>query len=201
VACDNQLKRGLGNATGNAVGLKTLKYAEFIDELRRLAAQGDSLIVDRCTHESRAFRDWRHAVQNTVSNANNIGSNLPGTFSSSARMYRANWAGPTAEENWKAFERDVGDSLAELRFLIDQFDKYGAPSRPSHKEAAKAPLTAPEKVTVRWLVDNVPVVLWAAFAGVLLATFSLGFTFGQFEFSRKLIAIFLGLFGASPPPH
>jgi len=117
-------------------------------------------------------------------------------------MYRANWASATTDEDRKAFERDLGDSLSELRFLIEQFDKFGVPKSVTHVALpAKAHLAAPEKVTVRWLVDNVPMLLWAGFVGLLFASFSIGFTLAQSEVSRKFVTFIVGLFGAASPPR
>jgi hypothetical protein len=167
-----------------------LTYAEFIEEIRRLVTQGDSILADRHDRESRTFRNWRHSIQNTVSHAKDIGLNLPGTFSSSVRMYRANWAHATAHDNWQAFERDTGDTLAELRFLIDQFDRFGPPKSIAVADGAKLSLAAPEKVTARWLLDNVSVAMWAAGGAILVTVFLAGVTAAQVPIVRTIIEAF-----------
>jgi hypothetical protein len=172
-----------------------LTYAEFIDEIRRLAAEAEALIRDTKSHhydhESRAFRDWRYAVENTVMNAtDNIGFNLPGTFASRNRLYRAAWQGAAPNENRAAFGRDMLDTLRELQFFVEQFDKFGVPKALILARPAKAALDAPEKVTARWLLDNVPIGVWAAGAGILLAAFLVGVTAAQFPLVRALIESF-----------
>lgn len=48
-------------------------------------------------------------------------------------------------------------------------------------------LASPEKVTIAWLVQHVPVPLWIAFAGILVAAFSLGFSAGRNHWVTKTI--------------
>jgi hypothetical protein len=171
-----------------------LTYTEFIDEIRRLATQGESIVGPQFNHASRTFRNWRHDVQNTVANGKGI-FDLPGSFSSSVRMYRANWSYATADDHREAYTRDIGDSIAELRFLIRHFDKFGAPKPVPEKQGVKVPLSLPEKMTARWLFDNVPVHIWLAGAVILVGASSLGFTLAQSEASRKFVAFIAGLFG------
>jgi hypothetical protein len=171
-------------------------YEQFIAEIRRLVAESDGLVG--ATLGTRKFRDWRHEVESTVSNAKSLGFKLPGGFESDARHYRPMWDA-TPQQIRETFTRDLGDTLTELRFLINHYDKYGAPGeRVSVTQPPKtAPLAAPEKVTVRWLLDNVPVLLWVAFGGLLFGSFSIGFALAQSEVSRKFVSFITGLFAGS----
>jgi hypothetical protein len=164
-------------------------YEQFIEEIRRLAAVGAGLMG--ATAGTREFRDWRHEAESIVSNAKSLGFKLPGQFESDARHYRPLWDA-TPQQIRETFMRELGDSLTELRFLIDQFDKYGAAGeRVSVTPSPKgAPLAAPEKVTARWLLDNVPIGVWAAGGGILLAAFLVGVTAAQFPLVRTLIESF-----------
>jgi hypothetical protein len=64
-----------------------------------------------------------------------------------------------------------------------------------------APLAAPEKVTVRWLVDNVGLGGWAAFIGLIVALLSAAYAAGRYDTLRKLIPDITSLLSSSPPPH
>ena len=176
-----------------------MTYAQFIEEIRRLADQGDGFLGTPGTNESQPFRDWRHEAQSTVSNALDLGFRLPGKFTSSIKPYRANWIGCTPADNRKAFNRDMADSVTELRYLIALFDKYGPPETPPKARQPTAPLTAPEKVTVRWLIDNVPVKVWFILAVSLLTTFLVGVAAGHSEPTRALIADIEALLKWSSP--
>jgi len=174
-------------------------YAQFIEEIRRLADQGETLLGTPGTNESQPFRDWRHEAQSTVSNALDLGFRLPGKFTSSIKPYRANWIGCTSADNRKAFNRDMADSVSQLRYLISQFDKFGPPETVPKVSVPAAPLTAPKKVTVRWLIDNVPVKVWFVVVGTLCAAFMLGVAAGQYGPTRTLIGNIEGLFKWSSP--
>jgi hypothetical protein len=174
---------------------------EFIAEVRALLDRGGKLMG--CTHDIREFRNWRHEAESTVANAWALGFKLPGEFKSRPRAYRAMWMGASSLDNRNAFVRDMDDSLAELRFLVDQFDKFGAPGKPAHNSAQQAavPLASPDKVTVRWLIDNVPISGWVIFGGLIVGLFSAGYAAGQYDTLRKLVAIISAIFTSSAPPH
>jgi hypothetical protein len=97
----------------------------------------------------------------------------------------------------------MDDSLGELRFLVQQFDKYGVPSVPAPKSSQQpsVSLASPDKVTVRWLIDNVPVSGWVIVFGLIVGLFSAGYAAGQYDTLRKLVAIISALFSSSAPPH
>jgi hypothetical protein len=177
-------------------------YEQFIEEIRRLVAQGADLLEEGATAGTYEFRKWRHEAQSTVTNAENLGFSLPGKFNSSMRAYRATWTSATPKANRDEFLREMGDSLNELRFLVDQFDKFGAPKpkQPSVPEA-KAPLAAPDKVTVGWLIHNVSLTGWTIIGGLALGLLSVGYAAGRYDTLRKLFADIAALFSSSPPPH
>ncbi len=146
-----------------------------------------------CTAGSREFRDWRVEAESIVSNAESLGFRLPGDFESDARNYRATYNNAVPKNHRDVFTRDLGDSLAELRFLVDQFDRYGAPAeRASVTQPSPRPLASPEKVTVRWLIDNVSIRGWVIAGGVAIALLSAGYTAGQYDILRRVIAALFG---------
>lgn len=107
-----------------------MTYAQFIEEIRRLANEGALLGKAEAAdgnRESSRFREWRHAAESIVANALALGFPLPGAFNSASRLYRVNGIGTPAEHR-KAFNRDMAASVTELRYLVTQFDKFGAPA-------------------------------------------------------------------------
>lgn len=184
-----------------------MTYAEFIAEIRRLAGVGDSLISKASvSHESREFRDWRHEVESTVAQIRTAGYLLPGNFASSSRHYLALWNATPAEHR-EAFNRAMGDSLKELRYIIDQYEKYGEPkggaTAPQPEMIVTTqpdlPLASPERVTLRWLIDHVPVIYWLWLAGGFIATFLIGVSAGQYQWVRDAVAGIKSLFTPGVP--
>jgi hypothetical protein len=169
-------------------------YAQFIEEIRRLADQGAALIKAEAAdgnHNSERFRNWRHEAESTVAHAWKLHLPLPAEFKSTIRAYRE-YGDSRAAVQRLAFNRDMADSVRELRYLIEQFDKFGAPTPPA-RASKEVPLSAPEKVTVRWLIDHVPVRVWIYLVTLIAATFMLGVAAEQYAPTRGWIAIVEGL--------
>jgi hypothetical protein len=177
-------------------------YAQFIEEIRRLADQGAALIKAEAAdgnHNSELFRNWRHEAESTVAHAWKLNLPLPAEFKSASRTYREYGdSRPTVQR--LAFNRDMADSVRELRYLIEQFDKFGTPVPPARATSKEARLAAPEKVTVRWLIDNVTLGGWVIIVGILTATFMLGIAVDYFEPVRSAVGSFISHFGPPPVP-
>lgn len=57
------------------------------------------------------------------------------------------------------------------------------------RKHSSQPLEPPDKVTLSWLFTHVPVPLWGAFIGLLIAMFSLGVTSSKFEIVRRIFEL------------
>jgi len=165
-----------------------MRYQDFIGELRDLVKNGEVLRSQSLTHENPKFREWRHRAENLVREALAHNYRLPGTFKSDGRTYRAMYPGASFPANATALEKELGDSLIELRYLIEQFEKYGEPMRtqligaadPQPQAAVPAPaLAQPEKVTLAWLVKHVSVGFWLKALSLALGILLLGAAIGR----------------------
>jgi hypothetical protein len=169
-----------------------MTYEQFIEELRELITEGEAWlgIASAGTPE---FREWRHRAESVVVGIQTEGFVVPGGFHSPRRLYQPNWAPSKPEQKRATFDRDLRDSLAELRYIIRDFEKYG-PRRLGQQAAVAAPapmttasLSAPEKVTLRWMYDHVPVRLWLGGIALLLTVFFIGFAVGQVPAVRAVV--------------
>jgi hypothetical protein len=171
-----------------------MTYEQFIKELRELIIAGEGF-RGYASAGTREFRDWRYRAEMVVRGIQAQGYIVPGAFGSAGRVYRPTWAPAKAEVIRAVFDRELGDSLTELRFIVEDFEKYGAPRSPGGQQAAVAalppatsgPLSAPEKVTVRWMIDHVPVPLWLTAVGIVAAAFLAGFAVGQIPAVRAVV--------------
>jgi hypothetical protein len=59
----------------------------------------------------------------------------------------------------------------------------------SEMAASSKQLSLPEKVTLNWLVHNVPITLWLMGAGLLASAFSLGVKASTFGFIREIFGL------------
>jgi hypothetical protein len=166
-----------------------MRYQDFIAELRTLIAAGGHLAQGSASHESPAFRNWRHNVQSLVAEAEQLGYRLPGKVTSKVRSYRALWSGATEKDHADAFQRELNDSLIELRFIVDNYDKYGEAVRTQlvGPEQQPAALGEPEKVTIIWLAKNVSVSFWFKTASIAVAILLLGAALGHTAWFGTLV--------------
>lgn len=160
-----------------------MRYQDFIADLRALIDQAQGIVNCGVTHEDQRFRAWRYRAQSLVTEARSHGYRLPGRFDSEKRMYRAIFPGATRGEDSRALDQDVGDSIIELRYLVEQFEKYGVPPTSNSREPATSPsrkeLAAPDQVTLSWLFRNVSVKFWSWAAGILVTVFFFGALIGR----------------------
>jgi hypothetical protein len=162
-----------------------MRYQDFIAELRSHIAEARRLRDLSITHEDSAFREWRHRVESIVAEAATLGYRLPGAFNSKNRFYTDIYHQSDSSIR-EALVRDVRDSEAELRYLVDQFEKFGVPplvgaaALPQNDHEATAPAVPyPDRITIDWLTRHVPIGIWALAMGALLAAFLLGVAFGR----------------------
>lgn len=165
-----------------------MTYDQFIDDLRKLIPAGEALRGGNDSAGTRGFRDWRHRAENAVVGIQTEGFVVPGGFRSSARHYRVPSDLASPRQNRDRFELDLGDSLTELRYIVEQFESNGPPRQQmvntavataTTSAAPTTPLLLPDRMTVRWLIDNVPVTFWWSVAGAVVVIFFAGFIFGQ----------------------
>src|SRR4051812_24489158 len=135
-----------------------MRYQDFINELCELVAAGEQLYSVITTHNDAGFRAWRHRAESLVQEAKDLGYRLPGNCKSDTRAYRAIFYGASIQTNITALKKELDDSLIELRFLIDNYKKYGEPIHTQLADSAHATERpdVPDKVTPPWLTKNVP---------------------------------------------
>jgi hypothetical protein len=105
-------------------------YRHFIEQVKELITAGNAL-VGRAFPDTREFRDWRLRAENVVENIRDEGYELPAAFKSKERKYGQRY-GPTEPlRKREIFDEALGDSLGELSFLVDQFERHGPPRKRS----------------------------------------------------------------------
>jgi len=175
-----------------------MRYQDFIAEAKGLITGGDAIKSLATTHENPDFRRWRHHAENLVREVTAHGYRLPGSFKSDLRAYRAMHPGASFPANANALEKDIGDSLIELRFIVDHYDKYGEPVMTQLVQQAQAgpataphvELAAPEKVSIAWLAKNVSVGFWVKVVSVGIGLVLLGAAVGQTEPFKSIVQWF-----------
>lgn len=174
-----------------------MTYEQFIEEITALIAQGETFAGAVEYSGDRRFRDWRRHAESITQNIRAEGYVLPGAFASPGRPYGS--INPMDAQ--VSFNRDMEDSLGELRYIVRHFEKYGAPRLPGARAesaeamlgapaGASAPLMAPAKVTFRWMIDNVSLKGWLAVGATAAALFIGGFMAAQIPAGRVVVCWF-----------
>ena len=103
-----------------------MDYKDFIEELRPLYTEARSLFGNEQTHQSHAFRKWRHRVTALISRIEEQGYSVDCNISS--RIFDVpSYGSVSRAERIAAYDRELQDTLNELESLIEHFDKYGDP--------------------------------------------------------------------------
>lgn len=187
----------------------TQRYADFIADVQNLAHEGQALLDSGAwSHTDPAFRRWRYTTESLVENVRQQGFQLPGKFNSKNRRYRATWVGAVRADEKEIFRSELADSLVELNFFIQHFEKYGelpAPAQSLKPIEESNPNPRPkvaeqqvEKVTLAWLWKHVPVGLWLGMILFCGTIFSLGFVAGKSAFFTKAASLVSETFQDSP---
>jgi hypothetical protein len=168
-----------------------LDYKAFIDELRRLIGEGKPYLTSPDTATYDWLQRWRTEIQRLLGRIEKMGYDHDCGIE--YRLFEAQQTytfDPRPKDHLAAFRQDMRDTLIELELLVAEYDKHGDPHAPPAppSEAATSigtppsadplPLKLPEKITIAWLRDHVPVGwLWSTVLGAI-AVFAAGFTTG-----------------------
>jgi hypothetical protein len=170
-------------------------YTAFIEELRPLIQQANSLLDRPEMRECDEFRKWRHEVMDLISRIElqkyNINCQIAYRKFNELGSYSHS---PSKIARMATYNRDIRDTITELQTLVTRFDKYGDPkaemaANPAFEttqqsaeglfEKPKIRHQPPEKVTPAWLWEHAPVTLWLQGLGIVGASFLVGVSLGQ----------------------
>lgn len=161
-------------------------YKAFIDEIIRLIKVADDFSSSDKKHDSNAFKAWRHAVLDFIYQIERQKYSI--NCSLSTRLFHICGYGTYSQSSQQnKFDRDLSDTLNELKLLVTNFEKYGDP-----KEHDATKLTEikeqywPDKVTLHWLFKHMPARLWLALISALVSAVFVGYQLASFLQSHQV---------------
>ena len=166
-----------------------ITYAGFITEIKRLVAEAKRLRSANKMHQDDRFRKWRNELEGVLSQIAQVGFLLPCPVRVKVREfgYTSNERIPDAER-LKWYQMEMDDTINELDFIIDSYQKHVEPPVADSKKPSTAGW--PEKVTLSWLYHHAPIGLWLKVGAVAIAIFAAGAYVGQNETYRKALDLF-----------
>jgi hypothetical protein len=181
---------------------KGWNYAKFIEAIRELIPLAQKLHESPSNIYDPEFKEWRHTLLDAVERIEALG------YSINTRVLGRNFA-PTEsveEDPDYEFTQAMEETLIELKLVVKNYEKYGDPNVSSRLYAIEtvpvqdlAPISdananphavsktvepllfEKEKMTLRWVLDNVPVQFWLWLGSAGVALFIAGFSVGGWQ--------------------
>jgi len=174
-------------------------YTAFIGELRELVVRAREFRRNENNLNSESFRRWRHETEELIHRINRLRYDIARAIEGRSFQVMA-YGSISAREQEEKFDRDLSDTLAELELVISRFERYGDPKEkpPARVNVAQAapvaagaaipePLAAPEKVTIGWLLANVPVTWYLTLALSYAAIFGARMTVASTKLGMTIV--------------
>lgn len=177
-------------------------YPAFIEELKPMIEEARAFDHHARRHDSEVFRVWRHKIGDLCTRISR--SHMDSDTRLGQRSFMVQSYGSfTARDQAEAFDRDMHDTLIELQHIVDQYGKYGEPRMRAGYAPKAAPAAAPaaepispakaaepewpqkDKLTLYWLLKNMPMSAWAVVGALCVGAYGLGTTVGAWPSVQK----------------
>lgn len=91
----------------------------------------------------------------------------------------------TLSDEANSFKKTVKERIQRLKTIKERLELF--PKADPKSGSERDPVQYPDKVTVRWLINNVPVSVWLYLISILITVFVLGVTVGQTTFVKEIV--------------
>lgn len=166
-----------------------ITYPKFIKKLERLVADAKKLRNASEMHKDKMFRNWRLELEAALKQITQLDYLLPTRIRLNSRSFGYS---PDNERHivlFKSYQMEMEDTINELSVIINSYKEHGEPPKGGKsKEIMKHEQKWPTKMTLSWLFHNAPISLWAWFAGLLIAAFTLGIKVADTKYYKEFKA-------------
>lgn len=182
---------------------KPFDYPAFIEQLMVLVEMARGFTPTQRNREHPTFRKWKHEVADLIERIGRLRYDV-NTGLESRRFQIVGYGSYSTAEEQQVFNRDLDDSLMELELVVENYKRYGDPTRGrmNHankglvQEEAAAPTPAaeseslkpPEKVTFKWLWEHMSVTVFGTLMLALGFSFTVGVSVGNWSSVQVVFA-------------
>lgn len=107
-----------------------MKYKEFIEELTSLLGRANLLFSAPRLKDSQDFKRWKKELEMLFIAIEEEGYQIQcGVISRDFSVFSPYGPTPTAQHRTEAFNNDLQETIHEMEILINNFHKFGEPSR------------------------------------------------------------------------
>lgn len=153
-------------------------YTHFIEEITALIDQAKTFSASERSYDSDVFRRWRHRAQDSIYRIEKLKYNINCNIST-RQFHIFGYGSFSKSQQDNIFNRDLTDTINELELIIEQYKAYGSPqgTRPDtlNEIKLKRGVDMADKITMKWLIEHMPLHGWLTFFGILAAAFSAGY--------------------------
>jgi hypothetical protein len=168
------------------------KQSQLLDELTRYQKDFEG-ILSRFEHGSNSItirseddRPYRQKVMEVI---DLIGDYLPTDVNTYSPQIRDDFNEGINNFYQSPSYNSVSRIISALAALITRVSRNPEILNPRPALKSAAPAAAwPEKITLQWLYHHVPVHLWVAFGGLLIAAFSIGLQIGDRPIGHQVLS-------------
>ena len=156
----------------------SFNYENFISEISTLIDQAKNFSPSDRSYDSDAFRKWRHRTQDSIYRIEKLKYNI--NYNLTTRQFHIFGYGSYSKpQQDNVFNRDLGDTINELELIVEQYKNYGTPNE-SKRATSKIDqldkeVNMPDKITLKWLIEHMPLSGWLTFLSLLGGAFSAGY--------------------------
>lgn len=179
---------------------KEFTYSNFIDELKILFVQAKAFDESERHCKSERFLDWKHQLEDITTKISR--THMDSSPNLHNRWFRDLSTVRNSSRDKEAFNRDLQDTLRELGRIINFYESHGDQQLLRVKKKGNTPAAqalinsdpqkpiepewpAKDKLTLYWVIKNIPLSAWSWFFGALAAAFAFGVSVGNFPSVQK----------------
>lgn len=163
-------------------------YENFIDEINALIDQAKNFSPSDKSYDSDAFRKWRHKTLDSIYRIEKLKYNINCNLTT-RQFHIFGYGSYSKSQQDNVFNRDLSDTINELELIAEQYKTYGKPHEVKQTAAniaqTKKGIDVPDKITMKWLLEHMPLSGWLTFFGLLGGAFSAGYGLHSAIFSAS----------------
>ena len=165
-----------------------MTYEQFINELKSLLSRAKELFNAHELELNQDFKRWKKELSALLIAIEEKGYDVQcNVISRDFTLFIGYGSIPSDSQLAKEFNSDLQDTINEIEIIIDHYNKFGDPrGKIETQSQSTQELKYPDKVSLAWLWNHMPIKLCVSGIIILFSVFLLGIGFGQTELYKGL---------------
>ena len=164
-----------------------ITYITFVEQLKNLVTQAENFKSSELNADSEVFKDWKLEATELVWSVERLGFQVNSAIAQRLFTVRELYSSVSESMKDEKFNEDFSNTLREFRLILKNYERNGLPHKVRNFNAqeerspleVKSPSSLDERVTVDWLIKNIPFSWWMSALGAVFFLLGIGFTAGR----------------------